>query len=59
MTLFAIPFGFVIGVLPALIAALLDWFLARRGVSHRPGWCALTGSLVGMPMTLSNFSLKQ
>ena len=36
-----LPMGYVLGLIPALLTALVDEALARRGVRGRPAWTAL------------------
>jgi hypothetical protein len=38
-----IPLAYQIGLLPALLVAVFDGLLARRGVRYRVGWSALFG----------------
>jgi hypothetical protein len=41
------PLAYVVGLLPALLAAAFDGVLAKRKVRFRPIWCALFGFAVG------------
>jgi hypothetical protein len=41
------PLAYVVGILPALLAAAFDGVLARRRVRFRPLWCALFGFALG------------
>jgi hypothetical protein len=41
------PLAYVVGLLPALLAAAFDGVLANRRVRFRPLWCALFGFAVG------------
>ncbi len=57
LTLILLPWGYLVGMVPACAEALLDWFLARKGVKYRPMWCFLFGMLLGSPVALSGRSL--
>jgi len=49
--------GHQVGVLPALLAAAFDGWLAKRGIRFRVAWCALFGFVVSFLPLLGALSM--
>jgi uncharacterized membrane protein YjgN (DUF898 family) len=51
------PLAYQVGVLPALLAAAFDGWLAKRGIRFRVAWCALFGFVVSFLPLLGALSM--
>ena len=54
--LILLPLGYLSGVPPALLAGLLDGFLAKRNIRRRVLWVALGGFLLSFLPLASSFA---
>ena len=49
LAVIGLPVAYVIGIIPAVVTCLIDWYLDVRDVRYRPVFCALVGFAVTYP----------
>jgi hypothetical protein len=54
-THFVFPFGYALGIIPALLVAVLDWYLERKGSGDRTMKCTVAGFLLPIPFIVLFF----